>query len=190
MNHSVLLHRLPSWLDRQVTPRRLCLAMIAAVLLQLAMMPLDRHLHLVSHGLGKPSLIFGSSAEMLLRQLQAFGADGRRTLAQLYAIDLVFPTALALTTIQGVWLAFRRDLPDVALLLAAIAIAFDLLDLLEKIASFMILAQFPLIETGLMRFTVTSTSIKLILLATMYVGLLAALLSWLFRRKGNAVQKA
>jgi len=177
-SHSLLL-ALPHWLDRQVTPVRLCLAIAAAVLLQLAMMPLDRHLHLVSGGLGKPSLVFGSTAQALFQHLQAFGADGRRTLAELYLLDLVFPTALALAAIQSAWLAFRRALPDLALVLAGIAVSFDLLDLLEKLSSFAILARFPQIEVGLLSFAVTITTIKLICLAALYAGLLASPVSWL-----------
>lgn len=169
---------LSHWLDRHVTPLRLCLTIGVAVLLQLAMMPLDRHLHLVSGGLSKPSLVFGSSADLLREHLYSFGAEGRRTLARLYAIDLVFPTALALASIQSAWLAFRRALPDVALLLAGIALAFDLLDLLEKLLSFVILARFPLIETGWMSFAVAITSIKLICLAVVYVGMIAAFVAW------------
>lgn len=167
-----------AWLDRLATPWRLGLALAAAILLQAAMWPLDRHLHQLSGGLGKPSLAFGSSAGTLLAHLHAMGAAGRRTLVWLYAIDLLFPTALALTAIQAAWLAFRRTLPDVALLLAALAVAFDGLDLLEKLTSFLILARFPRLDSAWLTLAVTLTSIKLICLAMLYAGLLASLLAW------------
>lgn len=114
MSFRSFISALPHWLDRQATSGRLCLAIVVAVLLQLAMMPLDQHLHLVSGGLGKPSLIFGSSAGALRQHLLDFGAEGRRTLVKLYLIDLIFPSALAAVIIQAGWLAFRRVLPGLA----------------------------------------------------------------------------
>ncbi|MHB9323285.1 hypothetical protein ACP3TG_30070 [Phytobacter diazotrophicus] len=182
MNFHSSISALPHWLDRQTTSGRLCLAIAVAVLLQLAMMPLDRHLHLVSGGLGKPSLIFGSSAGALRQHLLDFGAEGRSTLVKLYIIDLIFPSALAVITIQACWMAFRRVLPGLAMCLAGIAVSFDLLDLLEKLLSFAILAQFPQVQTGVLASTVAITTIKLICLAAMYAGLLASLVFWLKTR--------
>ncbi|SFT48062.1 hypothetical protein SAMN05192562_101447 [Kosakonia arachidis] len=182
MSFHSFIHALPHWLDRQVTSGRLYLAIAVALLLQLAMMPLDQHLHAVSGGLGKPSLVFGSSTGELRQHLQAFGADGRSTLARLYIIDLFFPSALAVVAIQAGWLAFRRVLPGLALLLVGIAVSFDLLDLLEKVLSFSILARYPQIETGVLACTVAITTVKLICLAAIYTGLLASLVSWLITR--------
>ena len=182
MSFRSCISALPHWLDRQATSGRLCLAIVVAVLLQLAMMPLDQHLHLVSGGLGKPSLVFGSSAGALRQHLLDFGAEGRRTLVKLYLIDLIFPSALAAVIIQAGWLAFRRVLPGLALLLSGIAVSFDLLDLLEKLLSFAILARFPQVQTGVLACTVAITTVKLICLATMYAGLLASLVFWLKTR--------
>jgi hypothetical protein len=166
------------WLNHQVTPWRFSIALAAAVLCQIAMLPLDHQLHLLSGNMGKPSLVFGASAMGFFQQLTAFGEQGRSILTKLYAIDLVFPTTLALAAIQGYWLAFRHSAPVIALVLGLIAILFDLLDLLEKLSSFMVLNQFPRIGTSLLTFTVTITSLKLICLAIVYAGLVAAGLSW------------
>lgn len=178
MLHTPLCHRVAGWLDRQATPLRLWLALAVAVLCQAAMMPLDHHLHLISGGLGKPSLLFAADARDLLDHLQAFGDDGRRTLARLYLLDLVFPTALALVAIQAYWLAFRRMAPGLALGLGLIAIAFDLLDLIEKLSSFGLLYRYPQLTTGWLTFTVSVTTTKLVCLGLLYAGLLAALMGW------------
>lgn len=172
------LKNLACWLDHQSSVRLLWLAIALAVLCQLAMSPLDQRLHLISGGLGKPSLVFGASAADLLQRLQVFGAQGRQILTRLYMIDFVFPTALALAAIQGNWLAFGRVAPTLALGLAAVAIGFDVLDLLEKLSSLWIIADFPRHAPGWASFTVTVTSVKLLLLGVIYVSLLAGLLRW------------
>lgn len=178
MLHTPLCRRIAGLLDSKATPLGLWLALAVAVLCQAAMMPLDRHLHLVSGGLGKPSLLFAAHARDLLAHLQAFGIDGRRTLTRLYLLDLIFPTALALAAIQAYWLAFRRVAPGLALGLALVAVGFDALDLIEKLSSFALLYHYPQVTTGWLTFTVTVTTTKLVCLGGLYAGLLAALMGW------------
>jgi hypothetical protein len=140
--------------------------------------PLDMRLHALSGGLGKPSLVFAADAKDLLDRLRAFGDGGRRVLVWTYAIDLVFPLALAATCVQAYWLAFRRGAPMLAIGLSLAALAFWLLDLAEKTLSFAMLAQFPDVSEWLAIVTADLTTVKLVCLAATYAGLLAAVSAW------------
>ena len=164
------------------TPRRLAFTAIAAVVCLALMTPLDIRLHAVSGGLGKPSLVFGGDANTFVDVLRSMGADGRRVLTSSYAIDLFFPIALAATSMQAVWLAFRRSAPRLAIALSFSALSFWLLDLVEKTLSFIALAQFPDIAHGLAATIVGVTSLKLVFLALTYIGLIAAFGNWVMGR--------
>jgi len=162
------------FLDVRATPRGLAMALIVAVACQIVMAPLDMRLHALSGGLVKPSLVFAADGQAVLDRLRAFGGEGRRLLAWSYAVDLVFPIAVAATCIQAFWLAFRRIAPTLTTGLSLAALAFWLLDLAEKISSFYVLARFPAVDERVADVAADLTTVKLVCLAITYAGLLGA----------------
>ncbi|WP_211222743.1 hypothetical protein [Paludibacterium yongneupense] len=165
-------------MNRLASLRGMMLAFAVAVLCQLAMMPLDMRLQALSGGLGKLSLLFNARAMTVIGHLHAYGAEGRRLLFWMDVIDLLFPSALAWTCIQAIWLAFRLYAPRLAVCACAFPLAFAILDLAEKTLHFVLLARFPDASLAIAGIAALLTTVKLLVLVVSYAGLIAAGIAW------------